>query len=502
MQSGRMIIRTLRVGLLLSLVAGATVFMSPPSQAAPVAVSARDNVFIPEEVRIDVGDRVVWTNQGSRVHQVTADDRSFRSENIPPGQSFDHRFTEEGYYFYFCRFHGAREGRGMSGVVIVGNPPPPDDGNGTKDDRKKIVVPDDYPTIQKAVDKAPRGALVLIKPGIYRESVTVASPFITIKGVDRFRTILHGNDKKANGIFVDAVDHVSVKNLTVRNYVGNGVFFNDVTGYVVDRVDSIKNRTYGIYAFDSYNGVIRNSFGWGSGDSAFYIGQCLGCSGLIENVVSKYNYIGYSGTNATGVVVRDSLFENNGVGVVPNTLPGEALGPNRGTLVYGNLIVNNNYDSVPAAGISESFGIPFGTGVWLLGVENNEVLQNTIRDHNSYGVLITQSIAPESFPINNRVLDNLIRQSDLDADGYGYDLAWDGTGEDNCFTGNDITGATGPPEIQTLYACANRPFAGIPYPPVQQHVAASLAGAQTRPQEEPPEPKRPKCQKGAPGCNR
>jgi hypothetical protein len=288
----------------------------------------------------------------------------------------------------------------------------------------------------------------------------------------------------------------------VRNYTGNGIFFNDVTGYEADHIDAIKNRTYGIYAFDSYNGVIRDSFGYGSGDSAFYIGQCLGCGGLIENVVSTHNFLGYSGTNASGVVIRDSVFKHNGAGIVPNTLPTEELAPNRGTLMINNLVINNNYKTIPAKGFSETVSIPFGTGIWMAGTMNNQAISNVIRNHESFGVLITESIHPDSIPMNNQVRNNIIRNSDSNDDGYGYDLAWSGEGADNCFTGNDVTGATGPPEIQTLYACANRPFTGVPYGPVSAYVAASLCCPQTREQKEPPEPKRPFCQRGRPGCRR
>ena len=89
----------------------------------------------------------------------------------------------------------------------------------------------------------------------------------------------------------------------------------------------------------------------------------------------------------------------------------------------------------------------------------------------------------------------------LDEDGYGYDLAYDGTGGMNCWNLNDFTGETGPPDIETLYVCDSR-IMGTPYPPVQAHLLTSAGQAQTRPQEEPPDPKRPRCQKGAPGCNR
>ena len=46
--------------------------------------------------------------------------------------------------------------------------------------------------------------------------------------------------------------------------------------------------------------------------------------------------------------------------------------------IYNNVVKNNNYKTVPAAGISDTVGIPFGTGVWLAGVMNNDALQPAV----------------------------------------------------------------------------------------------------------------------------
>ena len=138
---------------------------------------------------------------------------------------------------------------------------------------------------------------------------------------------------------------------------------------------------------------------------------------------------------------------------------------------------------------------------WLAGTLNNEVRNNDIYDHESFGVFISESIHPDSIPMNNTVMDNKIRRSNIDGDEFGWDLAWTGDGADNCFSGNNFKGETGPPEIETIYACANRPFAGVPFGPVSAHVASFGPTSATRDQEEPPEPKRPRCQRGAPGCD-
>ena len=489
--------------VVVSLFATTTVVALSPtvSRAANEAVAMKDNRFVPEEIRIDPGDTVVWTNQGSRAHTVTADDRSYNSGDVKTGQSYSKQYTEEGFYYYYCKYHGGRGGVGMAGVVIVGDPKGGEIDEG-RSDKEILVVPKEFPTIQKAVNAAQPGSLVKIKPGVYREGVTVQTSNLTIKGVDRYRTVLHGKDKKANGFLVDGVRNVRISNLTVRNYQANGIFFNDVHGYQADHIDAIKNRTYGVYAFDSYNGVFKKSFGYGSGDSAFYVGECLGCGALLEDLVAKKSFLGYSGTNATGVVIRDSVWTRNGAGIVPNTLPTEEHAPNRGTTIYNNKIFKNNYKTIPAAGFSETVSIPFGTGVWLAGTHNNEVRNNDIHDHESFGVFVSESIHPDSVPMNNTVVYNKIRRSNIDGDEFGWDLAWTGDGADNCFSFNDFTGPTGPPEIETIYGCDKKPFVGVNYAPVTAYAVASLCCPETREQKDPPYPNRPRCQLGKPGCER
>lgn len=489
--------RTYLRALAIFLVGAALLLGLPaPSKGASQQVAVKDNRFEPEETRIDPGDTVVWVNQGARLHNVTSDQKGeFASGNLEPGETYQHTFEEEGFFPYFCSFHGSRGGVGMSGVVIVGDPPLPDDDADVKDARPKLVVPDDFPSIQKAVDAAEPGSTILIKPGEYKTAVTIETDRLIIRGVDRYRTVLNGEDERNNGFVVDGANGVTIKNLTVRNYLGNGIFYNDATNYTISKIDSIKNRTYGVYAFNSYHGVIKDSFGWGSGDSAFYIGQCLHCSALIENVHSEKNYLGYSGTNATGVVIRDSTFVHNGAGIVPNTLPTEELGPNRGTIMLNNLVKNNNYEHIPAAGFSETAGIPFGTGIWFAGILNSVARNNKVIGHKRYGILITPSIDGNSVPENNRVYNNKIEDSGI------YDLAFDGGGSNNCWKANSFK-TSGPPDIETIYNCDARPFANAPFGPVGADVAAQLSNAHTREQREPAEPKRPRCQRGAPGCDR
>ena len=77
-----------------------------------------------------------------------------------------------------------------------------------------------FTTIQAAVNASTAGDYVLIEPGVYYEKVKVTSAQtgIWIRGMDRNKVILDGQNKPGNGIEIYKTNNVWVENLTVRNF--------------------------------------------------------------------------------------------------------------------------------------------------------------------------------------------------------------------------------------------------------------------------------------------
>jgi plastocyanin len=457
----------------LGVIAGATLLglgtaFGPTSAgaAAEVQVGARDDFFDGVTAQVDTGGRVTWTNNGHNPHNVVADDGSFVSTTINPGQSFTQRFPKQGEFKYFCSFHGARGGKGMSGVVFAGekpenyssssqtrsypNYPPPRPPLG-----KLIHVPADKPTIQAGVDAAQPGDIVLVAPGVYEEAVRVTTSGITIRGQDRSTVILDGGFKveNKNGIAVFAADGVSIENMTARHYQLNGFYWRSVWGYRGSYLTAYDNGDYGIYAFDSGFGMFDHDLASGHPDSGFYIGQCRPCNALITNVKSTNNAIGYSGTNAGGnLIIRDSEFANNMGGIVPNTLDTEALAPQRGALLVGNWVHDNHNRSAPAK--SGTYAA-FGNGIVLAGGSDNEVAYNLVENHPYAGIASAPNVDKNLWiGSGNRIHDNTVGQS-----GVG-DLVLAGPAAGgNCFSNNHFQSSL-PPAIEVVYGCGS-PISGV-----------------------------------------
>ena len=75
--------------------------------------------YSPAEVTVAKGTKVTWTNTDTMVHTVSADNGSYNSGSLAPGQSYSLTFSLPGEYTYFCAFHGSAGGVGMSGTIIV-----------------------------------------------------------------------------------------------------------------------------------------------------------------------------------------------------------------------------------------------------------------------------------------------------------------------------------------------------------------------------------------------
>ena len=211
---------------------------------------------------------------GRSDHTVDADDGSWSSGNLVPGAEYSKTFDEPGVYPFFCRYHGD-PGVGMAGTVLVGDVSLPGAADGVGPGREPVPtgfadtvrVPKDAPTIQKAVDEAEPGGLVLIAPGVYEESVTVTTPFVTIRGMDRNDTIIDGGFERAIGIHVIEADGVTIENLTSRNHLLNGFQWTSVHGYRGSYLTAYNNGDYGVFAYDSDWGQFDHSYASGSPDS-------------------------------------------------------------------------------------------------------------------------------------------------------------------------------------------------------------------------------------------
>ncbi|HNA98291.1 MAG TPA: right-handed parallel beta-helix repeat-containing protein [Marmoricola sp.] len=275
-----------------------------------------------------------------------------------------------------------------------------------------VRVPADAPTIQKALDKVSAGGMVLVSPGTYKETALVRKPDVTVRGTDRNSVIVDGEGKRPYGV-VGIADGVRIENLTVRRATFYGVLVtglhddsgpraNDDTGgyetfdpakfpplkrFDINHVTALNNGLYGIYAFNSQHGVIRDNYASGSADSGYYVGQCHDCGILVSGNIGEHNAVGLENANASKpLMITGNRFSSNRVGMTFLSDYQEAFIPQRGNVIAGNLIANNNEPESPAQADGG-----FGTGIGISGGTENEFLRNLISGNKRGGVVIANT---------------------------------------------------------------------------------------------------------------
>jgi hypothetical protein len=309
-----------------------------------------------------------------------------------------------------------------------------------------LNVPGDYPTIQAAVDAADPGDLVLIERGTYRETVEVTTPGITLRGVDRNQVVIDGEFQRPNGVSVLFADGVAVENMTAINNTSNGFFWSGVRGYRGSYLTAVNNGVYGIYSFDSSDGLFEHSYASGSPDAGFYIGQCDPCQATITDSISEWNGLGYSGTNASSELnIIDSVWRYNVAGIAPNSLDGELLPPFHNVNIVGNLVHDNGNIEAPALALEWAAQ---GNGILLAGGGDSYVARNRVINHPQSGIALFPTIDANFYmSYDHMVVENVVQGSGL------ADLTLGGPSDSgNCFEDNEHS-STLPAALEIKQPC-------------------------------------------------
>jgi hypothetical protein len=338
-----------------------------------------------------------------------------------------------------------------------------------------------YKTIQAAVKAAKAGDTIRVAHGTYKGQVEVAGAakrYIQILGdVKHPEKVLvelkgqHGKNAQ-NGFYVHDADQVHIAGFQAQHYKANGFFALNVKGYKFDHDIAKWGGTYGIYAFNSYGGVISDSVGAWNNDSGFYIGQTPKQTKPTRSIATRLkaygNVIGWSGTNMRYVTITKSQFWNNGVGIVPNALDSEKFPPAEDNVISNNDVFWNNFDYYKGAPFKlgntqvngSATAYPAGVGILLYGGHRNLVESNNVYGNWLTGIGGLQAVTLTKSPTLQTLVGNQVKNNVLGgggADLNGADLYFDGDGSGNCFGPNTGVTTMVPADGSTFAPC---PFSG------------------------------------------
>ena len=337
-------------------------------------------------------------------------------------------------------------------ILVVGVQP-------AESEVKTIVVPDEYPTIQEAINAASEGDTIFVKRGIYRETLVI-NKSITLAGASLQDTVIDGYGIVGSGwiravLFNVTSNDVIIEGFTIqRGSIGvycstinvtiqdNIIIDNDINGILLEfssyswetvvrqlpsnntiSGNNVTGHDYGDITLigSSYNTITGNNVGYVFLGCAFNLTKIQQQEGEIQLFNSSYNT--FSGNNLTEGFwlygeplppeVDPDLAEGL-YGVAYNTFAGNVAGFYLDKVAY-NTISGNNITGAD------------GPGVQMLNSSYNTLTGNSIIA-NEVGVTLNDS----SY--------NTISGNTVASNGEGIKL--DGSSH-NTLTGNDITNNTG-----------------------------------------------------------
>ena len=322
-------------------------------------------------------------------------------------------------------------------------------------------------SIQAAVDRASPGDTVLIKPGVYHQSVQIRTNGITLRGSGDFRggtvieppaafpktlcnaafgptgvCILAKKVNTTTGAVITPVRGDTVTDLLVAGFPANGVFGYGTVGLRVTRVVAVNDGDYGISRFVSTETLFANDTAIGNHEAGFYVGDSPDADTVVRDDVAIGNQFGIFIRHAREVLVADNRVRGNcqGILVLDDGQPGGA-----GTAVIRDNSVFKNNKFCPAHG--DTPVATQGGGILLLGatrtlVTHNSVAGNSGKQINSGGIVVVsaKALTKGSDPNFDTIAFNTAFRD------HPADLIWDGTGVRVTFRANHC-GTSIPPGL-------------------------------------------------------
>jgi len=251
-----------------------------------------------------------------------------------------------------------------------------------------IYVPDDYATIQGAVDNATAGDTIIVRDGTYPESVKVKKSLTIQSENGPANTIVVGNPN--DHVLSVTADHVSIKGLTVKNATG----INRVGMYVHANYCNITdnmalNNPYGFFLSESSKNTLKNNIASDNIGDGIYLDRS-DSNTISDNTAVKSSYRnGIRLWHSHGNTVCNNDASNNNNGIRLDYSHNNRLEKNdaQSNILNGILLNASNNNTL----IYNIAKLNDGAGISLISSDNSALTQNTASANNEVGISLYTS---------------------------------------------------------------------------------------------------------------
>ena len=260
-----------------------------------------------------------------------ASDIVVESRNLQLSHTLTFDGMEEGTYYFKI------EATDRAGNMTV------DDNGGVcyQFTRRDIHVPDDYRTIQEAIDAAKDTDVIRISEGTYYESIDLKDKDILVRSTDPNdynvveRTIIDGNGAKTtvanatnvqwpkqsqvsgftitggnNGVYANYLNELAISNCIINGNNNWGVECNDSSAIVLQNCIISNNANLGVHS-KNWVGIVNCSI-YGS-DKGIYIKD--GTASITNSFISNNNYEGIYCEYGSIGIKNSSIYANGSKGI-------------------------------------------------------------------------------------------------------------------------------------------------------------------------------------------
>ncbi|MEJ2240589.1 MAG: NosD domain-containing protein [Candidatus Bathyarchaeota archaeon] len=323
------------------------------------------------------------------------------------------------------------------GAVFIGNV------KLIKAESKTIVVPDDYSSIQEAVDKALEGDTVFVRNGFYINQTVIIDKRISLIGENKTSTTIIG-DWSLNGTVVLVLhDGVIVQNFSLASVDNSGlsgraIHLLNVNGCLVSNCISLNNGI-GIWLYDSSENIIENNYIIGEHTIPFSAGIKLQYSH--SNSICRNNITDYE--TGFGIVINTSNKNNLTINQISNNYHGIWLNAsNTNNLTYNNVSLTRNiFVTSSDNAILGSFGIR------LFSSTDNTILGNIVLSipkgiqivaYSKFNLIENNTIANSTYGLElaHNSSNNLFEKNKLSNSQYGLIIKY---ASNNTISANNVT---------------------------------------------------------------